>query len=248
MANSQKKTDLALQSVQTKEIKGFYDSEPEKQLEMSVAVAKALKRYIDASHIRPLKINNQEHLYNQHWQFIGMQYKCATNTKFEWVEGGAKAAAEVIYIPTGQKIGGAEAYCLRAEKNWAPRDNYAIASMAQTRAASKALKNIFGWVVAMGGFAATPAEEIQENEKTFSKTDIPKTSKVISEPEMRASLLASIMENAGIANLTAADVRKVSKKMFGAEASAELSINQLRQLDNYSYDEAENAKARKTKA
>ncbi len=61
---------------------------------------------------------------------------------------------------SGQLVGAAEAECLYAERNWSDRDDYALRSMAQTRAASKALRLPLGWIVTLAGFDATPAEEM----------------------------------------------------------------------------------------
>ena len=57
-------------------------------------------------------------------------------------------------------IGAAEAECMRDEKRWCTADDYAVRSMAQTRAASKALKMPLGFVFAMAGYETTPAEEM----------------------------------------------------------------------------------------
>lgn len=60
----------------------------------------------------------------------------------------------------GRTIGAAEAECLRSENRWKIADDYAIRSMAQTRATSKALRSVLGFVVTLAGFEATPAEEV----------------------------------------------------------------------------------------
>lgn len=60
----------------------------------------------------------------------------------------------------GSIVGAAEAMCVRAERTWAKRDDYALRSMAQTRATSKALRQPLGFVISMAGFSATPAEEM----------------------------------------------------------------------------------------
>jgi hypothetical protein len=60
----------------------------------------------------------------------------------------------------GQLVGAAEAECLRSEANWKGRDDYALRSMAQTRATSKALRQPLGYVITLAGFDATPAEEM----------------------------------------------------------------------------------------
>ena len=73
--------------------------------------------------------------------------------------GGWEARVEVR-TRDGQVIGAAEAECMRDEKRWATADDYAVRSMAQTRAASKALKMPLGFVFAMAGYETTPAEEM----------------------------------------------------------------------------------------
>ena len=50
---------------------------------------------------------------------------------------------------------------MRAEgKPWDKADEYAVRSMAQTRAASKALRMPLGFVMTLGGYEATPEGEM----------------------------------------------------------------------------------------
>ena len=60
----------------------------------------------------------------------------------------------------GRVVGAAEAQCTRDEKTWATRAEYALRSMAQTRASSKALRLPLGFIMALAGYEATPAEEM----------------------------------------------------------------------------------------
>jgi hypothetical protein len=53
----------------------------------------------------------------------------------------------------------------RDEKRWKDADDYAIKSMAQTRAGAKALRNAFGWVAELAGYASTPLEEMDGVER-----------------------------------------------------------------------------------
>ena len=48
--------------------------------------------------------------------------------------------------------------------NWSGRDDYALRSMAQTRAVSKALRLPLGFIVALAGYEATPADEMPAEE------------------------------------------------------------------------------------
>lgn len=61
---------------------------------------------------------------------------------------------------SGQVVGAAEAMCSPSERNWSARDDYALRSMAITRASAKALRMPLGWVMTLAGYEATPAEEM----------------------------------------------------------------------------------------
>ncbi len=112
-----------------------------------------------------VKVGGGEHLMYEAWQTVGKYYNCSVGTgdanavKIGEVDGFS-AKAYVIDNKTGVKIGEAEAYCMRDEANWKTKPTFQLASMAQTRAGSRALRQIFGFVVALAGYNPTPAEEM----------------------------------------------------------------------------------------
>ena len=57
------------------------------------------------------------------------------------------------------------AICSNKEANKRQWDEYAICSMAQTRATGKAFRNLLSWIMKAAGFEATPAEEMDFNAK-----------------------------------------------------------------------------------
>lgn len=79
----------------------------------------------------------------------------------EKVHHGFKAFVQARTL-AGEVVGAAVSYCMRSESTWAPRDDYSLASMAQTRATSKALRQPLGFIVQMAGYDATPAEEMPQ--------------------------------------------------------------------------------------
>ncbi len=83
-------------------------------------------------------------------------------------EGGALVYEAKVVLKTisGQTVGSGEAICSTGEANWAERDEFAIKSMAQTRATGKAARNSFSWIMALAGYEATPAEEMVGDEHT----------------------------------------------------------------------------------
>ncbi|MGO9960589.1 MAG: hypothetical protein ACLP50_32210 [Solirubrobacteraceae bacterium] len=85
----------------------------------------------------------------------------------------------------GRTIGAAEAMCSRGELTWAKREDYALRSMAQTRATSKALRGPLGFIVALAGYATTPFEEMPN--ETEPPNERKATTQPIAEPE-RASI------------------------------------------------------------
>lgn len=131
--------------------------------------AKALKEVIERKP-RPVKFNGEHYLEFEDWQTVGQFYGYAVKTG-EAVPvdilgvPGAKAVA-LLYDRTGTVVGGAEAYCLRDEGNWKTKPWFQLASMAQTRAGAKALRNRLAWVVVLAGYRPTPAEELPTIENT----------------------------------------------------------------------------------
>lgn len=119
----------------------------------------------------PVMIHGEQYLEYEDWQTAAQFYGYAVETgdavPFD-LDGvkGAKAHAKVINMKTGLIIGGGEAYCMRDEENWKTKPWNQLASMAQTRAAVKALRNRLAWVVVLAGHKGTPAEEMQHIEAT----------------------------------------------------------------------------------
>jgi hypothetical protein len=65
-----------------------------------------------------------------------------------------------VRTPDGTIVGSAEAMCSRGESTWRDRDEYAVRSMAETRAESRAYRRAIGWIVSLAKYNPTPAEEL----------------------------------------------------------------------------------------
>jgi hypothetical protein len=81
------------------------------------------------------------------------------------VEGGWEASASACTLD-GRVVGRAEAQCTRSETRWADADDHARRSMAETRAAVKAMRFSLGWVLALIGVdvAEAPPEDHDAND------------------------------------------------------------------------------------
>lgn len=131
--------------------------------EMATVLAKVLKEQKLTS-----MINGREHVRVEGWTFCGTMlgvFPVCVWTRP--VQEGWEARVEAR-TRDGAVVGAAEAECLRSEKTWKTRDDYAIRSMAQTRATSKALRLPLGFIVSLAGFEATPAEEIPDESGTVT--------------------------------------------------------------------------------
>ena len=99
------------------------------------------------------------------------------------------AKCEVRNINTGQLVATGVAICSNFEHSKKRFDEYAILSMAQTRAIGKAYRNLLAWLMKAAGFEATPAEEMD-----FAVQEV--KIKVQSEPENHSikEVFAEIVE------------------------------------------------------
>jgi hypothetical protein len=80
----------------------------------------------------------------------------------EWGIGDGWEARAVVMDQAGREVAAAESMCLRTERAWSKRDEFAVRSMAQTRASGKALRLALGYIVTLAGWEALPAEEITD--------------------------------------------------------------------------------------
>lgn len=165
---------------------------PESEIRYGTDAANALVGLVKKAGLARKFGGEKEHIFYEGWQALGKFYGVAAKTgdalpiEIDGVKG-AKAVA-VLIDPDGTVVGGAEAYCMRDEPNWRNKPWFQLASMAQTRAGSKAFRNKFAFVVSLAGFATTPAEEMESiNDRVVPDEHA----------EMRADLWKMLVEMAG---------------------------------------------------
>jgi hypothetical protein len=140
-----------------------------------------------------VKIGPSEHVRVEGWTLLGSMLGvfpvCVWTRQLmrDDREFGWEARVEA-HTRSGEVVGAAESQCTRDENQWSweptgkngqklsPRDDYALRSMAQTRATSKALRQPLGFVMQLAGFNPTPAEEMPRDEpkkRAAQKTELP---------------------------------------------------------------------------
>jgi hypothetical protein len=122
------------------------------------------------------------------------------------------ATCEVRNITTGQLVATGIALCSNAEKTKRYFDEYAILSMAQTRAIGKAYRNLLAWLMKAAGFEATPAEEMD-----FAKEETPTKKPKVFEVEIVAEEIpVEVDRDAIVKNIQAAARMKDLTDVFFA--------------------------------
>ena len=241
MANQKKQETTTAIVPQKKEL--ILEGDPETQLAFAQKAASALMKVVES---KPKKviINGKQYLEYGSWQTLARFFGATAG--IEWakpIEQGNKVLgyeARAIVYQKGEIISSAEASCLRSERNWATRDEFALKSMAQTRAAAKALRNAFGWVAELAGYQSTPAEEMdaihggviklddipEEAEITVSGADAePKKKKrELTETDKKKieikELIDKKIEGVGIPCVTGDDYRNYVKENLNLELEA----------------------------
>lgn len=139
----------------------FGTTDPAEVLLRASDVANALTGVIRRKRLYVL-VKGKAHVRVEGWQLLGsMLGVTAVCTNTEPVDGGFKATVEARTFD-GRTVGRADALCTKHEKRgpWKDADAYALLSMAQTRATSKALRGPLGFVIQLAGYEPTPAEEM----------------------------------------------------------------------------------------
>jgi hypothetical protein len=154
---------------------------PETTLREAERVAEVLATQLFKK-IPPPTINGKKYPTVEHWttaaSFFGV-FTRITEVRHEEINGvsGFVAVAEAT-SSEGNVISRAEAMCMTDEPRWAGRPLHQIRSMAQTRATSRVLRNIFSRIMVLAGCEATPAEDADgtwdRGEVHQSTTDAPK--------------------------------------------------------------------------
>lgn len=129
-----------------------------------VDMAKTLKSHI-VKYKLYTNIKGKAYAHVEGWQFAGGMLgvfakiekveRLSTDKEIKWL-----AEAKTYRVSTGEIVGGGFALCSNKEENKGSNDEYAILSMAQTRAVGKAFRNSLSWVMKLSGYEGTPAEEM----------------------------------------------------------------------------------------
>lgn len=183
--------------------------------------AVALERVIQSNKRKPMEFNGKRFLENPHWQTIGAFFHTSVSTgEAVFVEigehKGFKAKANVVDVKTGMVVGSAEAYCMTDEPNWKHKPLFQLASMAQTRASSKAYANKYKYVAILAGYEPTPSEEMdmaQERALSAPKEKLPEA-EVVDSNEPAGNFITDKQRKMLFARSRAKGIEELTMKNF----------------------------------
>jgi len=148
----------------------------------ALQVAEILQKFVKEKNLTA-NIKGKQYPLVEAWCFAGSQlglYPLLIEVKD--ISNGNElkywAIVEVRRISDDKTMSRGIAVCSNKEASKRSFDEYAICSMAQTRAEGKAFRMLLSWIMKAAGFEATPAEEMD-----FSKMPEPDLSDVPDEGE-----------------------------------------------------------------
>jgi hypothetical protein len=111
-------------------------------------------------------IQGKEYVNVEGWQYAGSRLgilpvveqvtNMSTDTELKY-----QAKVNLLNLRTEQVVGAGFAICSNKEQGKKFYQEFAIASMAQTRAIGKAYRNALAWIIRAAGYEPTPAEEME---------------------------------------------------------------------------------------
>lgn len=143
-------------------------SKPGDVITVATSVATPLAKLIDEKKLFKI-ISGKKFVYVEGWSTMGAMLGVVPRHVPELSkrkdDGEYEEAVELVRVSDGMVVGRAAHICGgETDRVWKPRAEYARKSMAVTRATGKAFRLAFSWIMTLAGYAATPAEEMDEAE------------------------------------------------------------------------------------
>ncbi|MDQ4138971.1 MAG: hypothetical protein M3142_00455 [Bacteroidota bacterium] len=136
-------------------------------------------------------IQGKEYVNVEGWQYAGSRLgilpvvehviNVSTDTELKY-----QAKVNLLNLRTEQIVGAGFAICSNKEQGKKYYQEFAIASMAQTRAIGKAYRNILAWIIRAAGYEPTPAEEMEYTGNTQDAPRIEQPQAVAETQAMKA--------------------------------------------------------------
>jgi hypothetical protein len=208
----------------------FRTDDPAEIVARATEIANALAKVIRDQKLA-VRISGREHVKVEGWTLLGTMlgvfpYLVWSKPLYddEQIAGSGWEARVEARTRSGEAVGAAEAMCLDSEPTWAKRDAYALRSMAQTRATSKALRQPLGFVMSLAGYEATPAEEMPAE----AREETPPASPPYA-TDHQVSLLRAMVRKLVKQGKTEAELRALILEPYGVRGFGRLTEDQAQE-------------------
>jgi hypothetical protein len=165
----------------------FGDASPVEVVARATEIADALAAVIENKNLYN-QIGQRKHVNVEGWTLLGSMLGVFPIVEWTRQTDDGWEARVVVKARNGDEIGAAEAMCSRKERSWKNRDDYAIRSMAQTRAVSKALRHPLGFVMTLAGYDPTPEAEMTAEAQDVTSTQPTHASPASGKPQSWADI------------------------------------------------------------
>lgn len=161
MEMSQQKKTADSRSIDKKVIENYDIANSYETLHL----AQDLARFIKENNLFH-NIQGKAYVNVEGWQYAGARLgivpviESLTNYSTDNKEIKYQALVKLLDLKSQQTVGSGFAICSNLENGKRNYQEFAIASMAQTRAIGKAYRNILAWIIRAAGYEPTPAEEM----------------------------------------------------------------------------------------
>ena len=180
------------QKLVKKKVESYDISKSDETMHLAVDLAKFIKEN-KLFH----NIQGKDYVNVEGWQYAGSRLGILpiveelTNISDEH-EMKYQAKVKLLNLRTEQVVGSGFAICSNKESGKKYYQEFAIASMAQTRAIGKAYRNILAWIIRAAGYEPTPAEEmdymaqptVTETTKASTYRHQPAVTSTVAEPKV----------------------------------------------------------------
>ncbi|EMR03625.1 hypothetical protein [Cesiribacter andamanensis] len=201
-------------------------------------LAQDLAKFIRENRLA-MQIQGKDYVNVEGWQYAGARLGILpVIEEVKRIETGDdemkyQAHVKLMNLKTDTIVGSGFAICSNKESGKRYYQEFAIASMAQTRAIGKAYRNILAWIIRAAGYEPTPAEEMDflvRDDSSSTKTQSRAYDREPASPARSAGAAASMVSEpaspaggpASPARIKAAAPKKVKE---AANAAAEEAVS-----------------------
>lgn len=199
-------------------------------LERDALAATELARFVRDQGLSQT-IQGREYMTSEAWsaagRLLGLRVVCEDPKPFTGLENARGYSCRARLLDqAGVQIAEASSICLRGEKRWSSADEFAIYSMAQTRAVGKVHRVALSALAKLAGFEAAPAEEMPGD---TAQVDPSLSHSTEALPRTRASRdeKREVGEALTAAGLTAAEGKLVLEDVAGCTKRDDLFSDQV---------------------